>query len=354
MGAIPNKYPGFQDVEDEAARAKFERAWGVSLPPGGWLSQMFEAMDRGQLRTVYAIGENPCQSEADQHRAVRLIEGLDHLVVQDLFLTKTAQMADVVLPAAAAWCESEGTVTNSERRVQRVRKAIAPPGEAREDVAILCDLARRLGRDWGNPSAEEVWNELRTLSPMHAGMSYARLEAQGGLQWCAPAEPSGREVPPRAALGGAGPGAPGALLRGRLRAARRRARRAVPESLFDSDRPPPGLLQHRRADLGLQLAAAPRRVARPLARRREALRLGRGRARPRHLAARIDPGAGAHRREPAPGARLHDSTSPTTWRPTCSRSTPPIPSPARPSSRPPRSASSHRHATFQKLVERLI
>ena len=185
MGAIPNKYPGFQDVEDEAARAKFERAWGVPLPPKhGWhLSQMFEAMDRGQLRTVYAIGENPCQSEADQHRAVRLIEGLDHLVVQDLFLTKTAQMADVVLPAAAAWCESEGTVTNSERRVQRVRRAIPPPGEAREDVAILCDLARVMGRDWGRPSAEDVWNELRSLSPMHAGMSYARLESHGGLQW---------------------------------------------------------------------------------------------------------------------------------------------------------------------------
>ncbi len=185
MGAIPNKYPGFQDIEDEAARAKFERAWGVPLPPKhGWhLSQMFEAMDRGQLRAVYAIGENPCQSEADQHRAVRLMNGLDHLVVQDLFLTKTAQMADVVLPAAAAWCESEGTVTNSERRVQRVRRAIPPPGEAREDVAILCDLARVMGRDWGRPSAEDVWNELRSLSPMHAGMSYARLESNGGLQW---------------------------------------------------------------------------------------------------------------------------------------------------------------------------
>jgi predicted molibdopterin-dependent oxidoreductase YjgC len=185
MGAIPNKYPGFQDVEDPAARAKFEKAWGVSLPgKHGWhLSQMFDAMDRGDLRTVYAIGENPCQAEADQHRTLRLIEGLDHLVVQDLFLTKTAQMAHVVLPAAAAWCESEGTVTNSERRVQRVRKAISPPGQAREDIAILCGMARKFGREWGQPSAEEVWNELRSLSPMHAGMSYARLEAHGGLQW---------------------------------------------------------------------------------------------------------------------------------------------------------------------------
>jgi formate dehydrogenase major subunit len=185
MGAIPNKYPGFQDIEDAEARARFERAWQVALPPRrGWhLTQMFEAMERGELKTVYVIGENPCQSEADMQRAIRLMEGLDHLVVQDLFLTRTAQLADVVLPAAAAWCESEGTVTSSERRVQRVRKAIEPPGEARPDLAILCDLARRLGHDWGHPTAEEVWNELRSLSPMHAGMSYRRLEELGGIHW---------------------------------------------------------------------------------------------------------------------------------------------------------------------------
>jgi predicted molibdopterin-dependent oxidoreductase YjgC len=190
MGAIPNKYPGFQDIENEAVRGKFEQAWGVSLPPKhGWhLSQMFDAMERGELRTVYVIGENPCQSEADQHRALRLLEGLDHLVVQDIFLTRTAQMADVVLPASAAWCESEGTVTSSERRVQRVRKALAPPGEAREDIQILCDMAGALGRDWGHPRAEDVWNELRSLSPMHGGMSYARLEEHGGLQWPCPDE----------------------------------------------------------------------------------------------------------------------------------------------------------------------
>ena len=106
--------------------------------------------------------------------------------MQDIFLTKTAQLADVVLPAAAAWAETEGTVTNSERRVQRVRAALRPPGEARDDLAIIFDLARRLGgrpEDWGEPSAEAVWNEVRRLSPVHGGMSYARLEAEGGLQW---------------------------------------------------------------------------------------------------------------------------------------------------------------------------
>ena len=105
------------------------------------------------------------------------------MVVQDIFLTATAEMADVVLPAAAAWAETEGTVTNSERRVQRVRKALDPPGEARDDLWIIFEIARRLGHDWGEASAEAVWNELRTLSPVHAGMSYARLEAEDGLQW---------------------------------------------------------------------------------------------------------------------------------------------------------------------------
>jgi formate dehydrogenase major subunit len=185
MGAIPNKLPGFQDVEDAAIRAKFERAWGAAIPPekGLHLTGMFEAMEHGELRAVYVVGENPAQSEADKQRAVRLLEGLDHLVVQDLFLTRTAELADVVLPGCAGWAESEGTVTSSERRVQRVRKAVDPPGDARDDIEIVHELARRLGHDLGSARAEDVWNELRSVSPMHAGMSYARLEALGGIQW---------------------------------------------------------------------------------------------------------------------------------------------------------------------------
>jgi formate dehydrogenase major subunit len=185
MGALPDRLPGFQHVEDDALRAPFEAAWGVTIPPRrGWhLSAMFEAMERGDLTSLYVIGENPAQSEADQGKAVRALGGLDTLVVQDIFLTKTAELADVVLPAAAAWAETEGTVTNSERRVQRVRRALAPPGEARDDLDIVFALARRLGADWGEPSAERVWDEVRRLSPVHAGISYARLEAEGGLQW---------------------------------------------------------------------------------------------------------------------------------------------------------------------------
>ena len=108
---------------------------------------------------------------------------LDFLLVQDIFLTKTAELGDVVLPASAAWCETDGTVTNSERRVQRVRKALNAPAGARDDVAIIYDIARRMGHDWGQAVAENIWNEVRALSPVHAGMRYARLEAEKGLQW---------------------------------------------------------------------------------------------------------------------------------------------------------------------------
>jgi predicted molibdopterin-dependent oxidoreductase YjgC len=185
MGAIPDRFPGFQHVENDEIRAKFEKAYGVKLPPKrGWhLSDMFEAMERRELTTLYVLGENPADSEADRHHALKLLGGLEFLLVQDLFYTKTAELADVVLPATAGWCESEGTVTSSERRVQRVRAAVPPPPGVRDDVEIIFDLARRLGHDWGRSDAECVWDELRSLSPMNAGMSYARLEKHGGLQW---------------------------------------------------------------------------------------------------------------------------------------------------------------------------
>jgi formate dehydrogenase major subunit len=144
---------------------------------------MFDAMERGEMKSAYVIGENPIQSEADQHRAARLMSHLDFLVVQDLFMTDTAAIADVVFPAAAGAFESEGTVTSSERRVQRSRKTMDPPGEAQEDLAIIFALAKALGHDWGPPDAERVWDELRSLSPVHAGMSYARLDANRGLRW---------------------------------------------------------------------------------------------------------------------------------------------------------------------------
>ncbi|HUZ84780.1 MAG TPA: molybdopterin dinucleotide binding domain-containing protein, partial [Gaiellales bacterium] len=127
-------------------------------------------------------------SEADSHRTAELLSGLDHLVVQDIFMTRTAELADVVLPASAGWCESDGTVTSSERRVQLMRRALDPPGEARDDIEIVCAIAARMGHDWGHPSAEQVWDELRSLSPIHAGMSYRRLAELGGIHWPCPDE----------------------------------------------------------------------------------------------------------------------------------------------------------------------
>jgi formate dehydrogenase major subunit len=148
---------------------------------------MFEAMEAGTLRSLYCIGENPAESEANATHARHLLESLDCLIVQDIFRTATAELADVVFPSAADWCEYEGTVTNSERRVQRVRKAIDPPGLARPDTHIICNLADRLGHDWGEPTAEQVWDELRSLSlNWHNGMSYQRLDELGGIQWPCP------------------------------------------------------------------------------------------------------------------------------------------------------------------------
>lgn len=200
-GALPHKLPGFQNVEDDAIRRRFELAWNCAIPPknGLNLTQMFEAIDHGELRSVYCIGENPAQSEADAGRTHRLLKSLDHLVVQDIFMTQTAEMAEVVLPVSAAWCESDGTVTNSERRVQRVRKALQAPGEARDDIAVIAELARRLGTDLApledqelpQPREllpEQLWDEMRYLSPLHGGMSWKRLEDLDGIQWPCPTE----------------------------------------------------------------------------------------------------------------------------------------------------------------------
>ncbi len=188
MGALPNKLPGFQDVDNAEHRHKFEATYGATLNPvpGKHLTLMFEAMEQGELSCAYVVGENPADSEADVAHARSLLRSLDCLIVQDIFLTRTAELADVVFPASVAWVESDGTVTSSERRVQRVRKAVDPPGEARDDIEIMWALAERLGVDLGSAAPEALWDELRTLSPLHAGMAWDRLEREGGLQWPCP------------------------------------------------------------------------------------------------------------------------------------------------------------------------
>ncbi len=191
MGGIPNKLPGFQDILDDEARTRIEKFWKTTIPPryGKNLTEMLRAMDGGDMTCLFVIGENPAQSDADGHHVEEILSGLDHLVVQEIFLTRTAQLADVVLPSTASWCEADGCVTNSERRIQRVRKAVDPPEGARDELWILSELARRLGHDWGHPTAEQVWNEVRHVAPAFCGgMSYARMDALDGIQWPCPDE----------------------------------------------------------------------------------------------------------------------------------------------------------------------
>jgi len=164
MGALPNKLPGFQDITNPEHRAKFETVYGMQLNPnnGKHLTLMLEAMEHGEIKAAYCIGENPADSEASAGHSRALLEGLDILVVQDIFMTATAQLADVVLPSSVGWAECDGTVTSSERRVQRVRAAVTPPGACRHDHEIIGELAKRMGVDsWGDPTPQELWDELR-------------------------------------------------------------------------------------------------------------------------------------------------------------------------------------------------
>jgi predicted molibdopterin-dependent oxidoreductase YjgC len=190
MGALPNRLPGFQDLRDPVVRASFEAAWGTTLgPEPGWhQTEMFHAMADGRLRGLYVIGENPVESEANGNHVRHLFERLEALVVQDIFLTPTAELAHVVFPARASFAESDGTYTNSERRVQRVRAARKAPGQAQDDLWILTRLAQSLGHPWAMKEAEAVFDEMRQLAPNFRGMTYARLEAEHGIQWPCPSE----------------------------------------------------------------------------------------------------------------------------------------------------------------------
>lgn len=183
MGALPNVFPGYQRVDNTEVRAKFESAWGTSLNgrPGLTLVDMFHKAHEGGLKALYVVGENPMLSEADLNRARGALAKLDLLVVQDLFLTETAQFADVVLPGAS-FAEKEGTFTNTERRVQRVRKAVEPPGEARADWEIIGAVARKLGHQWSYKSSAEIMDEIARLTPIYGGIHHDRLKNRG-LQW---------------------------------------------------------------------------------------------------------------------------------------------------------------------------
>jgi predicted molibdopterin-dependent oxidoreductase YjgC len=186
MGAIHSVYSGYQRVTDPAAREKFGKAWGVELPTnvGGRVTDFIEKSAEGVLKGFYVLGEDPVLSEPNQAKVIESLKKLEFLVVQEIFMSETAKLADVVLPATC-FAEKDGTFSNTERRVQRVRKAVNAPGEARPDWKIICDVSTAMGypMSYGGPS--EIFDEMARLTPSYGGISYERIDSVG-LQWPCP------------------------------------------------------------------------------------------------------------------------------------------------------------------------
>lgn len=198
MGGLPDVFPGYQKVADPMARAKMERAWGKPLSdkPGLTVVEMMNAAHAGKLKAMYIMGENPLVTDPDLHHVEEALKRLDFLVIQDIFFTETAALADVILPAAA-FAEKDGTFSNTERRVQLVRKAVEPPGEAKPDWQIISAIAGRLAGDkevWEYDSPAAVMAEAAAITPQYAGISHKRLE-NGGIQWpCPSADHPGTKI----------------------------------------------------------------------------------------------------------------------------------------------------------------
>ncbi len=193
-GCLPDVLPGYQKTDIPENRRKFEQAWGVPLSPqpGLTATEMIPAALAGTMKVLYIMGENPVITDPNASNTAEALRALDFLIVQDIFLTETARLADVVLPAACC-AEKEGTFTNTERRVQRVRRAVNAPGSARDDFAILVDLSQRLGYDMRIDDPESAFDEFASLWPPLVGITYRRLE-EGSLQWpCPDAEHPGTQ-----------------------------------------------------------------------------------------------------------------------------------------------------------------
>ena len=187
MGALPTDLPGYQKLEKPEVREKFEKAWGVSLPRRRGITKItaLDQMIKGEVKAVFIMGENTVVSDPCSGHSRRALEAAEFVVVQDIFMNDTALLADVVLPAAA-FAEVDGTFANSERRVQRIRKAVEPPGEARADWRILLDLFEYMGMPQDLDSPSEIWDEVAALAPILSGISYERLDREGGIQWPCP------------------------------------------------------------------------------------------------------------------------------------------------------------------------
>lgn len=186
MGGLPNVFPAYQQVANEDARKKFETAWNAKLSgkPGLTIIEMMNAAGRGEIKAIYVMGENPLVSDPDLHHVEKELRNLDLLVVQDIFLTETAMLADVVLPSAG-FAEKDGTFSNTERRVQRIRKAVNAPGEAKADWEITAGIANKMGYPMNYASAREIFEEIVKVTPSYAGISYERIEKEG-IQWPCP------------------------------------------------------------------------------------------------------------------------------------------------------------------------
>ncbi len=186
MGALPVVFTGYQPVANDEARAKFEKAWGVALPPkpGLTIVETLNAAHDGKIKALYIMGENPMLSDPDLSHAEEALKHLDLLIVQDILPSETAQLAHVVLPAAC-FAEKEGTFSNTERRVQRVRKALDAPGQAKSDWEIVAGLSTQMGYPMKYTAPEDIMKEINQLTPSYAGITYDRLENEG-IQWPCP------------------------------------------------------------------------------------------------------------------------------------------------------------------------
>jgi formate dehydrogenase alpha subunit len=186
MGALPGDYPGYQKVVNPEVQAKFEKAWGVKLSdkPGLMIPDMMDAAVEGKLKAMYILGEDPVLTDPDANHIKKALNKMDFVVVQELFMSETAKLADVILPGAS-FAEKDGTFTSSERRVQRVRKAIEPIGDSRPDWWIICEISNRMGYPMQYTHPEQIFNEIASLTPSYGGINYERIE-QTGLQWPCP------------------------------------------------------------------------------------------------------------------------------------------------------------------------
>jgi len=188
LGALPNVFSGYQPVGEPAVREKMEKAWGVDGLPdtaGLTITEMVKGAQDGKLKALYIIGENPLVSDPDINHVEQGLKNLDLLVVQDIFLSDTAKIADIVLPSAS-FAEKDGTFTNTERKVQIVRRAIDPPGKAKQDWEIICGLSNRMGYPMEYTDSKAIMEEMNIVTPSYAGISYSRLE-NAGLHWPCPA-----------------------------------------------------------------------------------------------------------------------------------------------------------------------